>query len=130
MTESLHRYRALLNELLFEREAAGGELSEHQESLFVEQLDHLWWQLSSAEQDLIDRELSQPSELEVREPPNLVDCAVSEGSSALRRSAFPTRIQAPSSRSPFQSHPPETACGVISTSSRPTSVDGLKFVSG
>jgi hypothetical protein len=87
MNEALNRYRAALIELLFEREAAGGELSEDQESMFVERLDRLWWQLSPAEQDLIDRELAQPSAPRVDEEPLLVDCAVSEGTSAAPRRA-------------------------------------------
>lgn len=60
MTDSLDRYGALLTELLFEREAAGGELSEEHESHYVERLDAVWHRLQPGEQDLIDAELAQP----------------------------------------------------------------------
>lgn len=79
-TEQIIRYRTLLTELLFEREAAGGELPDHDESLFVERLDEIWWTLSASEQDIIDRELSQPNVPSVEESRVLVDCEVSEGS--------------------------------------------------
>jgi hypothetical protein len=85
MSESMNRYRALLTELLFEREAAGGELSQLEESLFVERLDQVWWQLSSAEQDIVDEELARAPNPRVIDQPALVDCAVSEGSSAAPR---------------------------------------------
>jgi hypothetical protein len=87
MSESINRYRALLTELLFEREAAGGELSQLEESLFVERLDQIWWQLSSAEQDIVDQELARVPNPRVIDQPALVDCAVSEGSSAAPRKA-------------------------------------------
>jgi hypothetical protein len=86
MNDRTHRYRSLLNELLFEREAAGGELPESQESAFVERLDELWWQLSSAEQREIDKELAEPSFPEVVEE-HFVDCDVGDGSSAAPRKA-------------------------------------------
>lgn len=87
MSDPQKYYRQLLSRLLFEREAAGGELSEDEESMFVERLDRLWWQLSAAEQDSIDQELAEPSELGVDEEPRFVDCAVSEGSSVAPRKA-------------------------------------------
>jgi hypothetical protein len=87
MSESMNRYRALLTELLFEREAAGGELSQLEESLFVERLDQIWWQLSSAEQDVVDQELARAPTPRVVNQPALVDCAVPEGSSAAPRKA-------------------------------------------
>jgi hypothetical protein len=60
MSESINRYRALLTELLFERKkAAGGELPQLEESLFVERLDQIWWKLSLAEQNIIVEELAR-----------------------------------------------------------------------
>lgn len=87
MSTQIIRYRTLLTELLFEREAAGGELPDNEESLFVERLDEIWWQLSESEQSLIERELAQPSAPAVHESPELVDCEVSEGSRAVPRKA-------------------------------------------
>ncbi len=81
------RYRALLTELLFEREAAGGELPEEAESHFVEQLDGLWWQLSAEEQAAIDRELQSGAAVSVSEEPRLVDCKVAKGAKAPPRRA-------------------------------------------
>ncbi len=86
MSESLNQYRALLTQLLFDREAAGGELPDEEESMYVERLDRLWWQLSSAEQDIIDQELAEPPKAS-ETPLNLVDCVVSEGSSDVPRKA-------------------------------------------
>jgi hypothetical protein len=86
MSESLNQYRALLTQLLFDREAAGGELPEEEESMYVERLDRLWWQLSTAEQDVIDHELAEPP-MASETPFNLIDCVVSEGSSDVPRKA-------------------------------------------
>jgi hypothetical protein len=86
MSESLNQYRALLTQLLLDREAAGGELPDEEESMYVERLDRLWWQLSSAEQDVIDQELAEPPTAS-ETPLNLVDCVVSEGSSDVPRKA-------------------------------------------
>ena len=83
-SEAFDRYRGLLTELLFEREAAGGELSEEDESRYVERLDELWWQLSSSDQDRIEQELRRVA-VEVEEEPDLTDVAVAEGSSGLPR---------------------------------------------
>lgn len=44
-------YRRLLNELLFAREAEGGELPVDEESSYVERLDKLWWELSEDERN-------------------------------------------------------------------------------
>jgi hypothetical protein len=82
----VNRYRMLLTQLLFEREAAGGDLPEEEESRYVELLDEVWWQLNPNDQDLIERELKQVA-VQVREEPQLVDLAVLEGSSALPRRA-------------------------------------------
>ena len=82
----LERYRILLSQLLFEREAAGGDLPEEEESRYVELLDDVWWQLSPSEQEQIERELKQVT-VQVAEEPDLVDLAVAEGSSALPRRA-------------------------------------------
>jgi hypothetical protein len=70
-----------LSQLLFEREAAGRDLSEEEESRFVALVDELWWQLSSSDQRQMERELMQVV-VEVGEEPELVDLAVAEGSSA------------------------------------------------
>jgi hypothetical protein len=86
-TDALTRYRTLLGQLLFEREAAGGELSEDEESRWVERLDGVWWQLSPEEQDLVDRELAEPVVPKAREELNLVDCKIRKGSKALPRRA-------------------------------------------
>lgn len=83
----LVRYRTLLTLLLFEREAAGGDLPEAEEARFVALLDEVWWQLSRAEQESIDRELAQPVAVQVGEEHKLVDCVVQEGTSALPREA-------------------------------------------
>ena len=86
-TDLLTRYRTLLGQLLFEREAAGGELPDDEESRFVERLDEVWWQLSPEEQELVDRELVGPGTPQVSEELNLIDCEVSKGSKALPRKA-------------------------------------------
>jgi len=85
--ELLKRYRGQLSRLLFEREAAGGELPEDEESRFVALLDEIWWQLDPAEQTLVDQELSNSKPLDIREEFNLVDCEVPVGSGALPRRA-------------------------------------------
>jgi hypothetical protein len=82
----LDRYRVLLTQLLFEREAAGGDLSEDEESRYVALLDDVWWQLSASEQEQIERELMQVP-VQVSEDPSLVDLAVIEGTNALPRRA-------------------------------------------
>jgi hypothetical protein len=82
----VERYRMLLTQLLFEREAAGGDLAEEEESRYVELLDEVWWRLSRNDQDPIEKELKQVA-VQVREEPQLVDLAVLEGSSALPRRA-------------------------------------------
>lgn len=87
MTSSLDRYRSLLTELLFEREAAGGELSEEDESHYVERLDTVWHGLTPEEQDTIDAELAEPELAAVSEELSLVDCLVVEGSSEMPRRA-------------------------------------------
>lgn len=79
-TEHLDAYRAIFCQLLFEREAAGGDLSEEQESLFVERLDALWWQLSATEQETIEAEIASPLTLAVGEEINFVDREVAKGS--------------------------------------------------
>ena len=86
-TDRLEQYRALLGQLLFEREAAGGELPEDDESRFVERLDEVWWQLSPDQQGVIDGELAAPNVPEVSEDLKLVDCDVAKGSRALPRKA-------------------------------------------
>lgn len=87
MSDSLYRYRALLTELLFEREAAGGELSEEEESHYVERLDAIWYSLQPAEQELIDEELAQPQPTATSTEFSFVDCVVDEGSSQMPRRA-------------------------------------------
>lgn len=90
MTERLlERYRMLLAQLLFEREAAGGDLPEEEESRFVAALDDVLRQLGpsvQAEIDRIDREVTQVP-LQVAEDPHFVDLAVAEGTSVLPRKA-------------------------------------------
>lgn len=90
MTERLlERYRILLAQLLFEREAAGGELPEDEESRFVAALDDILRELGPsvrAEVQRIDREVAQAS-LPVIKEPDLVDLAVAEGTSSLPRTA-------------------------------------------
>lgn len=83
----LERYRTLMNELLFAREAEGGDLPEEQESIYVERLDALWWQLSETEQAAYEAELVALSCLSSPEELNLVDCSVSEGERAAPRKA-------------------------------------------
>jgi len=85
--ELLGRYRILLARLLFEREAAGGDLAEDEESRFVAHLDEIWWQLDPSEQALIDQELGESKPLDIREEFHLVDYDVSEGGSVLPRRA-------------------------------------------
>jgi hypothetical protein len=84
-SQPLDRYRVLLKELLFERAAAGGELSEDEESRYVASLDELWWQLSPIEQETMERELQ--ASVEVGVEPDLVDRPVVEGTSDLPRRA-------------------------------------------
>lgn len=78
-SQPLDRYRVLLTQLLFERAAAGGELSEDEESRYVASLDELWWQLSPTEQETMERELQ--ASVEVGVEPDLVDRPVAEGTS-------------------------------------------------
>jgi hypothetical protein len=78
--------RGLLSQFLPEREAAGGDLSEEEESRYVALLDEVGWQLSPSDQEQIERELRQV-DVQVGEEPALVDLAVAEGSSALPRRA-------------------------------------------
>jgi hypothetical protein len=82
----VERYRVLLTQLLFEREAAGGDLPEEAESRYVELLDEVWWQLDPSDQEQVERELKQIA-VHVGEEPALVDLEVMEGSSALPRRA-------------------------------------------
>jgi hypothetical protein len=84
-SQPLDRYRVLLKELLFERAAACGELSEDEESRYVASLDELWWQLSPIEQETMERELQ--ASVEVGVEPDLVDRPVAEGTSDLPRRA-------------------------------------------
>ncbi|MBN1605368.1 MAG: hypothetical protein JW940_01985 [Polyangiaceae bacterium] len=85
--EAQARYRILLSTLLFEREAAGGDLPESDEAKFVGLLDEVWWQLTGAEQDEVERELEHEKALTAPETLGIVDCTVSEGTSALPRQA-------------------------------------------
>jgi hypothetical protein len=62
----VERYRILLTQLLFEREAAGGDLPEEEESRYVEMLDEVWWQLIPSDQEVIEQELKQVA-VQVRE---------------------------------------------------------------
>jgi hypothetical protein len=84
--EPLARYRVLLTELLFEREAAGGDLPESDESRYVALLDEIWWQLSPSDQEQVEDELKHSS-VEVNEDPDFVDFPVAEGTSTLPRRA-------------------------------------------
>jgi hypothetical protein len=54
-------FRELMQQLLAAREAAGGELPQEQESVFVGKLDDIWWKLSEDERVLIEREQEKPS---------------------------------------------------------------------
>jgi hypothetical protein len=85
--EAQARYRTLLTTLLFEREAAGGDLPESDEAKFVALLDEVWWQLTRAEQDEVESELEHEKVLTAPETLGIHDCLVSEGSSALPRQA-------------------------------------------
>jgi hypothetical protein len=85
--ELIGRYRILLARLLFEREAAGGEFAEDEESRFVALLDEIWWQLDPTEQELIDQDLGESKPIDVREEIHLVDCDVPRGGSMLPRRA-------------------------------------------
>ena len=87
MSDPLSEYRTLLTELLFEREAAGGELPEEEESSYVARLDAIWWRLTPDEQTQMDEELARSPAQTVREEPSLVDCEVSEGSGGVPRRA-------------------------------------------
>jgi hypothetical protein len=83
----LDRYRQLMNELLFVREAEGGDLPVEVESAHVERLDDLWWQLSAQEQTTFEAELaSKPPPASTAEL-GLVDCEVDEGSHGAPRKA-------------------------------------------
>jgi len=86
MTNAARTYRELLGELLFEREAAGGELSEEQESDYAERLDDVWWQLSAEERQAIEDE-HQETAAPIAAPGDLgaVDVEVEEGSHAAPR---------------------------------------------
>jgi hypothetical protein len=57
-TSFLNDYQYLMNELSKLRKASGGNLSVELESLYVEQLDDLWWRLSEKEQQAYEEELA------------------------------------------------------------------------
>jgi hypothetical protein len=59
MTTASQRYRELLNRLLLERELAGGALPDDDESEYVAQLDHYWWEMTPEEQAQIEQELAE-----------------------------------------------------------------------
>ncbi|MCA9595423.1 MAG: hypothetical protein KC776_19045 [Myxococcales bacterium] len=75
----LDRYRKLMNELLFVREAEGGQLSDELESSYVERLEELWWTLSESEQKEYEADRVGPGALGGPEHLDLVDRAVHEG---------------------------------------------------
>lgn len=53
-------YESTLDDLLRAREFVGGELSQDQESVFAELLDTIWWKLSPAEQEELERRYGAP----------------------------------------------------------------------
>ena len=79
MGDRLLEYRKALALLLFEREAAGGELSQDEEARHVEQLDEIWSRLTPDEQATMDAELANGPSQAVREEPRLVDRVVTKG---------------------------------------------------
>ncbi len=83
----LDQYRRLMNELLIQREAEGGELSEHLESSYVERLDTLWWKLSEAEQKEYEAQLVSSDAPVGPETLSLVDREVGQGSTTAPREA-------------------------------------------
>ncbi|HEY5959170.1 MAG TPA: hypothetical protein VIV60_21580 [Polyangiaceae bacterium] len=85
--ELLDRYRVLMNELLFTREAEAGDLPEELESSYVERLEDLWWQLSESEQAAYEAELTLAESPSSPEELNFVDCTVTEGGHASPRRA-------------------------------------------
>ena len=84
--QPLNRYRILMSRLLFERAAAGGELREDEESSYVALLDEVWWQLSSSEQDQVEKDLKEVR-VQVAHALNLVDLEVAEGEKSPPRRA-------------------------------------------
>lgn len=76
---SVDRYLGILDQLLFERAAAGGDIPDEDEARFAEQLDDLWWQLTAEERQTIDAQLIAPPPAAVSEEIRLVDDAVSAG---------------------------------------------------
>jgi hypothetical protein len=80
MGDRLLEYRKALALLLFEREAAGGELSQDEEARHVEQLDEIWSRLTPDEQATMDAELANGPSQAVREEPRLVDRVVTKDS--------------------------------------------------
>ncbi len=63
MSEAARKYRQVLEEFLLARALEDG-LSDQQEAEFAVRLDKLWWELSQAEQDAIEREIA------ARRPPS------------------------------------------------------------
>jgi len=55
----MDRYKALLNELLDQRKANGGELPIETESDYVARLDAVWRELTSAEQDSLESQFAE-----------------------------------------------------------------------
>lgn len=87
MIGAARRYAELMLELLLERELAGGELPEAEESRRVAELDRCWWAMTNEEQADYERWLAAskppdaPAELELK------DVIVSEGSTSSPRAA-------------------------------------------
>lgn len=78
-TGALNRYRILMNELMFAREAEGGDLGMEVEAAYVARLDELWWQLSEEEQQAYEIELAKGEVPSIENHPNLVDRIVEKG---------------------------------------------------
>ena len=83
VTLATELFKTLLNNLEARRIAAGGELSQEEESEACAELDTLWWQMSDAEQAEVEAHCAKtpnaPTSL------NLVDATVPLGSHSLPR---------------------------------------------
>jgi|HubBroStandDraft_4_1064222.scaffolds.fasta_scaffold1949293_1 hypothetical protein len=87
MIGAARRYRELLTALLIERELEGGTLAEEIESQHVEELDRCWWAMTSAEQQDIERAISDEQPIDGPADLGVEDVSVQQGEHELPRKA-------------------------------------------
>ncbi len=52
------RYLDLIKQVIREREAAGGSLTDEREAAHVDELSRLWWQMTESQQRNVEAELA------------------------------------------------------------------------